>query len=196
MKCVIRTFSGRVVNPLDLRIDDIVAIDVAHALANISRFNGHTREPISVAQHSVFVSLLCEPYGVVPALQGLFHDGSEYALGDVTKWLKHSDAMIAYREAESRAQDTVFRAFNLPTELHPSVEMADRLMVRYEGLQGFGASFIIEHPNYPPLTAEELEQVDDLGWRFWSWKKSRMIFMERYHQLAVEREQLEGAAKI
>lgn len=55
-----RTYSGRITWPLDPRPEDVELADVAHALARINRFNGHTSVSYSVAEHSVRVSLLVE----------------------------------------------------------------------------------------------------------------------------------------
>jgi hypothetical protein len=187
MQAVITTFRKLRVNPLDLKVDDINVEDIGHSLALCNRFAGHTRAPISVAQHSYFVSRLCEPFGVLVALQGLLHDGSEAYLGDVTKWLKGTPEMKGYRDAEERVQEAVFIRFLLPTELHPAVEAADRLMVRYEGYVGYGPEFTIEHPDYPPVTKAEVEELTSLGWAFWDWRQSRQKFLDQYYKLWAER---------
>jgi hypothetical protein len=66
-----RTYSGRHLWPLDPRAEDIDLVDIAHALARINRFNGHTGVPYSVAEHAVRVSrlvehLACGFHGPVP----------------------------------------------------------------------------------------------------------------------------------
>lgn len=173
-KPVIRTYTGKLVNPLDLRPEDIDINDIAHALALCNRFAGHTKFPISVAQHSVYVSKLCPQH----RLAALLHDASEAYLGDVTKWLKRSDSMAGYREAEDRAQSVICGVFGLPLELPHEVELADRLMVHYEGKQGFGNDFLIDHPNYPPLTLTDTHRIGP--WYAWSWRDAEYIFMETF----------------
>lgn len=176
MKCVIQTFTGREVNPLDLRAEDIHIYDIAHALALVNRFAGHTKFPISVAQHCVYASRLCEGTGA--ELQALLHDASEAYLSDVTKWLKATPEFAGYREAEDRAQALIFQVFGCATELHPAVETADRLLVRFEGVQGFGVDFRIDHPDYPALTFREIMSVG--RWIPWTWKNAEQAFLGRF----------------
>ena len=83
----VQTFSGTAVDLLQPRPEQILLIDVAHALSRIARFNGHTRGPLpwSVAQHSLLVESLL-PDGADPAtrLLALLHDAHEAYLGDMT----------------------------------------------------------------------------------------------------------------
>ena len=60
--------------------------DIAHALANLCRFGGHSCEYYSVAQHSVMVWSMAPPRLKKAAL---LHDASEAYLGDVIKPLKN-----------------------------------------------------------------------------------------------------------
>ena len=55
-----KTFTGRYTWPLDPKAEDINLVDVAHSLAIINRYNGHTCAPYSVADHAVRVSHLVE----------------------------------------------------------------------------------------------------------------------------------------
>lgn len=172
------TFTGKLVNPLQLNREDVCLEDIAHALALANRFAGHTRFPISVAHHSVWVSRLVSKEH---ALQGLLHDGAEAYLGDVTKWVKAAPEMTHFREAEKRAQQVIFEAFGLPVELAHEVEVADRLMVRYEGTQGYGDEWLVGHPAYPAVTAEEKSRLS--LWLPQPWETAEKMFLVRYHEL-------------
>lgn len=81
----INCHAGNVVNLNEPAIEDISIMDIAHALANLCRFGGHTKEFYSVAQHCCLVSYLA-PAGLRKA--ALLHDASEAYLGDVVKPLK------------------------------------------------------------------------------------------------------------
>ena len=122
MKPTICTFSGIEFAPLAPRIEDVTAVDIAHALSNMPRFSGHTSRFYSVAQHSVSVSFGC---GVgVAAAYGLLHDASEAYLLDVPSPLK--SIWGGYREAEERVQRVVYLAFGLDPERVPlAVKEAD-----------------------------------------------------------------------
>ncbi len=195
MTPVIYTFTGRKLNPLDVRPEDVCIEDVAHALALCNRFASHTKEPISVAQHSVYAAEVVRTAGLRDggrtALQALLHDGAEAYLGDVTKWLKGTDAMAAYREAEARVQAAVYRAFGLPEEDRLMVKGADKLLVRYEGLKGFGPHWRVAEmqpdraAEYPALTGEQVTQLDDLfgGWAFWGWREAERRFLGMFRHL-------------
>jgi len=210
----ILTHSRRHVNPLDLQRADVDITDIAHHLAQVNRFAGALDFPISVAIHSVYVSHLVErrllmDAGILHhpvngsglrdvyrvAMQGLLHDASEAYLGDVTKWLKATSAMEGYREAEERAQSIIFLAFKLPIQQAAIVEWADRVMVRWEGLIGFGPAWSIvgpdgisQHPMYPPLTPEEVSMIDAIAGieaLNTQWTVARSAFVRRFNELNV-----------
>lgn len=181
----ILTFTGRRINPLALRREDVRIEDIAHHLALANRFAGATIQPISVAQHSVYVSRLCCGTGF--ELQALLHDAAEYVLGDCTKWLKESDGMEIYREAEDRAQREIYAAFGIGPESYDeltlkasAVERADRVMVMHEGAQGFGANWSNEHLDpeaYGSITAPEQALIG--SWSCWPWFIAERRFLKR-----------------
>lgn len=180
---VLCTFTGKVVNPLKLKMEDIDIHDIAHHLALINRFVGASKKPISVAQHSVYVMRLVAKNFRTLAREALLHDASEAYLGDVSKWVKASKEMAAYRAAEEDAEIVIAQSFNLKIywekgklAMHPLIKEADNLMVRFEAMKMWGPS----HPmftlkDYPPPTKDEISRVGK--WAPWSWKESEEVFL-------------------
>lgn len=178
----ITTYTGRVVNPLDLRAEDITIDDIAHALACVNRFGGHLDRPLSVAQHSVHVSRMCNG----AALRGLLHDASEAYLGDVTKWLKETPAFAVYREAEARAQAVIYAKFGVTRGDDSEVEAADRLIVRLEGTLGYHGKWQPGHSAYLSTTRDEQTAIETMiggPWNPWSWIEAEYWFMRRFLEL-------------
>lgn len=171
----VRTFTGREIDVFNLQPEDICIEDIAHALACLNRFNGHTKKPISVAQHSIFVARMCEPEH---QLQGLLHDGAEAYLGDINKWIKASMEMAHLLGLEISLQRDIYVHFGCHPITFQDVNRADEIMVRFEGMKGFGPEFWIDHPKYPKLTTEEIEQVGK--WGYWSWQEAERLFLDHY----------------
>jgi hypothetical protein len=166
MSSYIRTYTGEYVNLEDPQIDTINLMDIAHALANIGRFTGHTEEFYSVAQHSVLAADMAERmYGVEEAKALLFHDAHEAYLGDVASPLKR---LIIDRYARlARKFDTVLMYKFDYAKFPEAVATIDRRMGLTEAEQlmradldnGFwppGETFDIR---IYPWTPEEAEKV-------------------------------------
>lgn len=116
----IQTFTGRQFFPLDPQSDEICIEDIAHALANTCRFNGHVRKFYSVAEHSVFVALNV-PLQFRPA--ALLHDASEAYICDLPRPIKHN--VVGYKEAEDKVMAAIFAKFNLKLPLPKIVKEVD-----------------------------------------------------------------------
>ncbi len=81
-----QTQSGKRFYPLDPKPSEVHIEDIAHALSNLSRFNGHTKKFYSVAQHS------CLVHDYMPAnlkKLGLMHDATEAYIGDMIRPIKY-----------------------------------------------------------------------------------------------------------
>lgn len=85
-KTWMETNSGRRLDLLNPDPDQIEIDDIAHHLGILPRFNGATRFPYSVAQHSLYVSMLVPDHLKLPAL---LHDAHEAYIGDLSTPLKN-----------------------------------------------------------------------------------------------------------
>lgn len=114
------TYTGRVVNVWDPDPQTIVQEDLEHHLARTGRFSGAGRDFLSVAQHSVHVSLLCPPER---ARYALIHDGEEAYLND---WPSPVKAILrrlggqAFADWMARWKFALGMAFGVPiTDIKP-----------------------------------------------------------------------------
>lgn len=115
----------------NLVFPDIARIEIeeiAHALAHICRFGGHSPEYYSVAQHSVLVSCLA-PVKLKKA--ALLHDASEAYTGDVIKPLKNLLGK-AFADIEYNLMATIGLKYGLTQEDFDAVKEYDRKAVELE----------------------------------------------------------------
>jgi hypothetical protein len=126
----ILTFTGVQFYPTTPNAEDIHIKDIAHALAGINRFLGHSRSYINVAEHSFRVS---HDVSEQDALWGLLHDAAEAYLGDLPTPLKYHTPMgKLYREYEDRLMRLICQRFGLPERCPASVAGADHRQLQRE----------------------------------------------------------------
>lgn len=136
-----QSYSGKVVTPYDLRVDQVSLADIGHALAQKIRFNGQCMVMgYTVAQHTVLGAqeLLRQGEAAVTAMAFLLHEVSEVYLPDVpspVKRLLHVDVTtpaelaegrfitIPWTELESRHADAICEAIGL-SNIRPHIDTA------------------------------------------------------------------------
>ncbi len=124
----IRMFSGRYVNPLELRASDVCIEDIAHHLSLCCRYTGACPYHYSVAQHSLYVSQLMEEKysgSKMMALAGLLHDAAETYLNDMASPVKHDPRMKFYRDIEHETGLMIFCVFGLDPKLMSLTKPSD-----------------------------------------------------------------------
>ena len=166
----IATFTGRKVNPCNLRPEDICIEDVAHHLSLINRFTGATRVPYSVAEHSLRMSYLCPPE---LALECLLHDATEAYLTDISRPVKAQ--LHNYANMEEKAEIATRKAFGLHGREHPAdVKKWDNVMLVWEA-RDLGVA-IDEKFSY--IDVSDRPPIEPLEWR-----EAERLFLERYAEL-------------
>ena len=117
--------------------DMVHTADIAHSLSMQCRFNGHTSQFYSVAQHCCLVAEL------VPAehqLAALLHDATEAYVGDMVRPLKQGmrdfyarqSQVSLFDEVESRVWHAICRRFDLDPNLADCVKHADLVALATE----------------------------------------------------------------
>lgn len=112
--------------------DTIRLHDIAHALGNLCRWGGHSKQFYSVAQHSFYASYLVKrPF----AMAALLHDATEAYLVDIPRPLK---AMLPeYKRLEQNLAVHIAMAFNLPVNAFElrEVKHADNFLMAMEAVE-------------------------------------------------------------
>lgn len=165
----INLINGRVINPVDLRPQDIDAEAAIHALSILNRYGGHTIQPYSVAEHTVHL-IHRVPFHLRRA--ALIHEFPE-GLGfvDLPRPVKHQ--MPEYDEMEKGALRRVCQKY--------AVDWGD-----IEELHEFDQR----------ICQDEMQQVfpkpvniglKPLGVRlhFWSWSWAKRQLLEEAKKLGV-----------
>lgn len=129
------TYTGKRFWPLDPQPEDVCIKDIAHALSQICRFNGHTDAFYTLSHHSLNVAHYLKRTGCdeLTQLYGLMHDAAEAYVCDIPKPLKKF--LIGYKEIEDSVQQAILIHFGLkaPTEnLNSSIKLADTYILSLE----------------------------------------------------------------
>lgn len=102
---------------------DVVDIDdIAHSLANQSRFTGHTRRYYSIAEHCCHCF---DKSSLSSRVYALLHDSSEAYLNDIAKPWKHLVKVDgrSYEELERLWTNAILDALNFGAEyVQPSIQ--------------------------------------------------------------------------
>jgi len=171
----ITTYSGVKFYPIDPRIEDFVLEDIAHALSQVNRANGHTVVPMSVAQHAVNVATVLKQLGYDVRTQfiGLNHDNSEAYMADIPSPVK--EWLPDYAKLEKKVQDIAYEWCGLgkvTDEEYEIVNLVDKAMFPVE------CRYVLPHANHPvdPL-------LQDMVIVPWSVEKAKAEFIKLWHEL-------------
>jgi uncharacterized protein len=116
--------------------------DIAHALSQLARYNGHTSQFYTVAAHSCLVCYLMAAHVGGDPLEGLLHDGLEAYLSDVPSPFKH--LLPDYKAIDNRLDMALRKSFGLPLTKTAHCKEADWLALFIEAkhlVNGEGADF-------------------------------------------------------
>lgn len=177
MSTSIQTHSGKIIDLIHPDPFLVNINDIAHALANLCRFGGHTKEFYSVANHSLLVALHVP---AEDAFAGLMHDATEAYCQDLIGPLK---ALISgYRDIEAGFWEAIAWKYRLPENLPQSVKDMDYVLCTTEirdllngdtSWMGLGTT-AMSQANYTPLKA----RIQPL-----SRTASRSAFLKHFHFL-------------
>jgi predicted RNase H-like nuclease len=112
----ILTYTNTLFYPLAPQADEVKIEDIAHALSQMCRANGHFKTFYSVAQHSINCAQEARARGLSDRIQlaCLLHDASEAYISDITRPVKCY--LDDYRKIENHLQQVIYGKFGI-TEL-------------------------------------------------------------------------------
>jgi len=110
----ITTYTGKRFYPFNPRPEDVDIVDIAHALSQKVRWNGHTRRPYTVGAHSIAAAMRIQQYTKDrnQVLGALLHDASESYFADVPTPIKIQLPDVI--DMEESIQRVVEKHFDLP----------------------------------------------------------------------------------
>ena len=178
----ILTHTGKRPNLIDPQPAEICLEDIAHHLSRIGRFTGAGDLFLSVAQHSVHVSLICPAEF---ARWGLLHDASEAYLGDVSSPLKVAlrefGRVSEYDYLQSKWEVAISKMFGVPRVSVKQWDVQSALTERRDNgpygadeLDWFGAS------RYPGLVAHPDPYVP------WTPARAKAMFLQRAEEVRIK----------
>lgn len=168
-----QTYSGVAFYPLDPHLEDILDLDIAHALSMLCRYGGHTNRFYSVAEHCVLMSEAVSPEN---ALWALLHDAAEAYMQDLVRPIK--TVMSTYREAEDRLLEVILVKYNVYKITPPQeVKTADNRIFLDER-----EALLTQRPQFWHPTVEALEP---LGVQIMAWtpEEAREQYLTRLWDL-------------
>ncbi len=143
---------GNYIHPLELREEDLRIGYMLKGLPNICRFTGTLAGPewggfprriwrrfynrtsfYSVAQHQTLGARWFLDVGMWEEARWFsVHDGTEFAMGDVSRPIKYQPEMQFYRDAENVSLEKLARKFGLSWPMPDVVKLMDNRMLATE----------------------------------------------------------------
>ena len=133
-KSLLETVSGKMIDILNLKPEDICIQDIAWSLSRMPRFAGSTitEIPYTVGQHSIMVTDIASrnikivdpdieisnPHFLYRhELAALLHDAAEFLIGDIpSPTKKHPRLKDAIEEIESQFMDVILSTFKIDSK--------------------------------------------------------------------------------
>lgn len=168
------TATGGQVDPVLPASEDIRIEDIAHSLARICRYNGHTTYHYSVAQHCVLLSqhvpFLLQHYA-------LMHDAAEAYVGDLSRPLR--SRLPEFTNFEVQVELQLEARFSYKNMM-PELQTYDLAICRDEILQLFpiaeAGQYLAEHGQFLPAPLGIA--IDP-----WPAEAAKAMFLARFEEL-------------
>ena len=170
-----QTYSGKQFYAFEPTVDSICINDIAHALSNLCRYNGHTKKFYSVAEHSIHVSNLLAVNNDKEIMKiGLMHDAAEAYLTDVPTPIKIHLPII--KEMEDNIERVIFEKFGLQYPMTPQIKQADMVMLATE-------KEVLMGPEPAPWVLSTHQPTKKINIKCMKPNKAKLMFLEKFNEL-------------
>lgn len=161
------TISGVLLDPQNVKADDIRLYDIAHPLSFICRGVGQVKHFLSVGQHCINCAKEAEGRGYSDrvVLACLLHDGAEAYVSDVIRPVKV--LLDNYTEIEEAFQEAIYEHFglgDLTAEERELVHLVDDSMLWNEAKELFAHVEDLEPPllsTMPNFKVRDFQEVEN-----------------------------------
>lgn len=172
-----QSHSGKPFDLFDPKPEQIDIHDIAIALSRIARYNGHTKEFYSVAEHCVIGSKLYPNITAKERLDILLHDAAEAYIGDIVDPLKKNFPWI--KHIESNILGVIYEALELERPEDKSlIKQTDLIMVHLEK-----SSLMAPEQRDWRLPSRPEAEIEFKGFYNWSPNQALIEFLLRYDSL-------------
>lgn len=112
------TVSNVIIDLNEFKELDVKLFDIATVLNHINRYNGHTKQPYSVLEHSMLVCCIFADHykdkiSFDNAMACLLHDAAEVYIGDVISPMKVTPEFEFFRDMDTRISGIIYKAFGM-----------------------------------------------------------------------------------
>jgi uncharacterized protein len=172
-----QTYSGKAVDILDPKPEQISLMDIAVSLSRTPRYNGHTNRARiwSVAQHSLVCErLLSEDCGPLTRLHVLLHDAHEAYLGDLIRPVilaieQRSEGAFKWKWLTDTMDAAIYAYFGIPM-----ITPEQRIVVRdIDNKVGYAEKTLFMDPEVRPWDWYGGQKLPDIPGGF------RALFVEK-----------------
>ncbi len=161
------TISGVLLDPKNVKADDIRLYDIAHPLSFICRGVGQVKHFLSVGQHCINCAKEAEGRGYSDRviLACLLHDGAEAYVSDIIRPVKV--LLENFDEIETRFQEAIYEHFglgDLTEEERELVHLIDDAMLWNEAKELFAHVDELEPPllsTIPNFKVRDFQDVEN-----------------------------------
>lgn len=172
------------------------ACDIAHALGQIARFNGHGKFFYSVAEHSLLVAAIMEELDIGDPFEGLMHDATEAYLSDVPSPFK--EGLPDWRARDAVLTAEMRRAYKLPPLMTEECKVADTLALFIEAHELMPSRGRLEHWASPEALelqpqADWLREEMGVGLDAWGPLRATAEFQNKFNELQAQKRHAQSA---